>query len=174
MYAGLPLFKQRFGPRLVRDVIDLQVRCKVRRLSIICVVGFPNSRQIRLAISQPRWGCRKVRLANGRPRDFGRRHFGPLCLKRCRHQNKDCNRNSDYCLQSSFLKLLLIIGYSLSGISPDQRSCHPNSCHDFSGVVLVASGFCGASNRAAHGRNNRATQGKLVFRFDQITAETKD
>src|SRR6266516_213694 len=117
MHPGRALLKQRFAPKLVWDVIDLQVRRKIRRLPIICVVGSPNSRQVGLAISQPWWGCRKVRIAIRRPRDVGRRHSGPLCLKRCRHQYEDCNRTSDSCLQSSLPKLPLIINYSLGGIS---------------------------------------------------------
>src|SRR5437870_724236 len=105
MHAGRALLKQRLGPKLVWDVVDLQVRRKVRRLAIICIVGPPNSRQVGLAIRRSRWGCRKVRLAIRRPRDVGWRHFGPLCLKRCRYQDEDCNRTSDSCLQSSLPKV---------------------------------------------------------------------
>src|SRR5262245_16192207 len=132
MHARRALLKQHFGPKLVWDVIDLQVRRKVRRLPIICVVGSPNSRQVGLAIRRSRWGCRKVRLAIRRPRDVGRRHFGPLCLKRYRHQDEDCNRTSDSSLQSNLPKLPLIINYSLGGLS------HPTAWmvrHESKGTV---------------------------------------
>src|ERR1051326_2050100 len=105
MHPGLSLFKQRFSPRLVRDVIDLQVRRKIRRLSTIYIVGLPDSRQVGLAVRQSWQGCRKVRLAFRCLRDADRRYFRPLCLKRCRHQDEDRNRTDDYCFQSSLPKL---------------------------------------------------------------------